>query len=389
MNETRTRGRIKHPFFCLAAGIIAALGMVICLSSPAAARDNKVDLTDAVKKIPKKPKVYTTGVKRLTIKQCAQCHIGVFTLLQKKGARHQLPCEFCHTKYHTFAPGKVEYKDAIPKCQTCHGQPHGDEADVATCKNCHSNAHSPLVIPDITEDQCVRCHQGPPQEIQKSNTKHTTDVSCTDCHTTHGFIPECVDCHSEDGGSPYHMTDVSSKVCLGCHPVHHPLDITYTTDTPSKYCASCHENPSHERVYNELKAANSKHFNDVTCADCHDQHGKIPECFKCHSGHTTDQTAQDCLKCHKNPHQPLNIVFDGTEPKKWCAPCHQEQYDALIASQTKHTALTCSKCHDKHGKIPPCEQCHGVPHGKSMIEKFKNCADCHGSAHNIQGRIRK
>ncbi|MEW6220352.1 MAG: hypothetical protein AB1634_12575 [Thermodesulfobacteriota bacterium] len=379
----------------LATGTTAGVAWAAPKKAPEAAAKVKeparqggpVHLTAEVGQVPARPPLYDKDVQPLSMEQCAQCHIGVFTLLQQKGARHQLPCVFCHTAYHTYAPGKVEYADAIPKCGTCHGLPHGNDQVVQKCGSCHSNAHAPLVIPDVTGDQCQRCHSGPPQALKQYPSKHS-QVACNDCHTSHGYIPKCTMCHSQEGGLPFHLLGVDDSVCLGCHPVHSPLQIKYSAETPQAYCAPCHKNESHARVLNEVRAANSKHNTEVTCAGCHDEHGKIPECFTCHEPHKQGQTIADCQRCHSNPHQPKNIAFPAEEPQINCAPCHGEVYNELQASRTRHTALTCAKCHPRHGEIPECQRCHGTPHGEAMLKQFGTCGACHGIAHNVQGRIK-
>ncbi|RJQ66803.1 MAG: cytochrome C [Desulfobacteraceae bacterium] len=354
----------------------------------AASRDSKVHLTPQVEKVPARPAIFDKQVEPLTMEQCSQCHIGVFNLLKSAGERHQLPCTFCHQQYHTYAPGKLEYQDALPKCTACHGLPHGEDTSVQQCSACHSNAHAPLQIPDVTGEQCSRCHAGPPQALQEAPSKHT-QVACTDCHTSHGYIPECAMCHSESGGEPYHLLGVKDSTCLGCHPVHKPLEIKYPADTPQEYCAPCHKNPSHERVLKEVREANSKHNTAVTCATCHVDHGVIPQCSMCHEPHKKDQVNDDCLRCHSNPHQPLNLTYPLEEPQTSCAPCHSEAYDALQQSNTRHTALTCAYCHPTHGELPECQRCHGVPHGEELMKQFGNCGACHGIAHNVQGRMKK
>ncbi|MDH3347117.1 MAG: hypothetical protein OEM02_03310 [Desulfobulbaceae bacterium] len=386
MKEVVRRAGYKDRMILMTAALTCAIALM-CLSTSVMARTGTVHLTDHVKEVPARPALFDKEVEPLSMEKCAQCHTGVFTLLKEQGNRHQLPCTFCHSKYHTLAPGKVEYADAVPKCQTCHATPHGDDPATNTCSNCHSNAHSPLNIPDITSDMCVRCHQGPPQQLTTYQSKHS-ELDCTTCHTSHGYIPSCMDCHSEDGGEPFHLTGVKSDTCLSCHPVHNPLNITFSESEPQEYCAPCHKNPSHKRVLKEIREADSKHNTEVTCSSCHDKHGKIPSCFKCHEGHLPEQTVTDCLHCHANPHQPLNIIFNGEEPQNYCAPCHEEQYDALVASGTRHASKNCSFCHDEHGKVPECQKCHQAPHGESIHKRFENCAECHGSAHNVQGRMK-
>ena len=378
----------RKKIFSLFAGLGCLLLAIVSISDTAQAKNDPVPLTEKIKKVPPQEAIYKKDIKPLTMEQCSQCHIGVFRLLKADGARHQKQCVFCHEEYHTYAPGKVEYKESLPLCQSCHGQPHGSGPEVTACSNCHSNAHSPLILPDIKDDKCEKCHAGPPKELRDNQTLHT-DVVCSDCHTTHGHIPSCYDCHSEAAGYPYHLMGVEQSTCLGCHPVHRPLELQYAEDTPQSQCAPCHKNPSHEKVLGIVRNSNSKHNTDVTCAGCHDEHAKIPSCFMCHddSGHRDGLKDPDCLRCHVNPHEPVNIVFSVEEPQKSCTGCHDPAYDLLIKSNTRHTKLTCTKCHPNHREIPPCQRCHGEPHSKA-IHSQGNCGSCHGIGHDIQGRMK-
>lgn len=349
-----------------------------------------IDVTAKIKKIPPRPALFDKDVKPLTMEQCAQCHIGVFKLLKSKGHRHQKECTFCHEVYHTYAPGMVKYEDALPKCPDCHGHPHGEKPVVTDCHSCHSNAHSPLNLPNIT-GKCFNCHPGPPEALKKFPSKHS-ELDCMDCHIRHGYIPKCIDCHSEKGGEVFHIPgDQPNKVCLTCHAgPHKPMQISYGEDTPKKYCADCHNNPSHAKVYATLTMANSKHNTELTCASCHTEHGKIPSCFDCHDheGHRAGLKFEDCLSCHTDPHAPLKITFAPTIPKKVCGGCHKKEYSDLMNSNTRHTKLSCAFCHPKHGYLPKCQQCHGVPHGKAIVDKFGGkCGPCHGTAHNVKGRM--
>ncbi len=382
-----------HLLSYIIVGLLTMLGLCLSMSSTVQARTGKVHLTDAVKEIPKRPALFDQDIKPLTMQQCAQCHEAVFSRLKAMGKKHQKPCRFCHTKFHTLAPGKVEYDEAIPKCQTCHGQPHGDKPAITTCSNCHSNAHSPVDLPSITGDMCINCHSGPVEKLQAYPSKHT-DLDCTECHTSHGLIPNCTDCHSEEGGLVYHIEgEAENSNCLSCHTSpHSPLKISYLEDTPKELCANCHKNPSHAPVYETLKAAQSKHWTEITCASCHDEHGIIPDCSKCHDsdGHRAELQTVDCLRCHNNPHEPMNISFSPEEPKAVCGGCHTDVYQDLMASNTRHTAQTCSFCHPVHGEIPTCQKCHTVPHGQALIQRFEgNCGDCHSIAHSVQGKAKE
>jgi predicted CXXCH cytochrome family protein len=59
----------------------------------------------------------------------------------------------------------------------------------------------------------------------------------------------------------------------------------------------------------------------------------------------------DCLACHP-VHTPLNISYPATQAKEVCAGCHDQAYQLLQEHQTKHSALTCAKCHPAHDQLP-------------------------------------
>lgn len=144
-------------------------------------------------------------------------------------------------------------------------------------------------------------------------------------------------------------------------------------------CAKCHP-----AFVQQVEAAGNKHKTDVTCLDCHEgthppgitKGALIPKCAKCH----TDQPhfkLENCLGCHKNPHQPLNIVFSG-DVKAACNTCHPEVVTEIDANQSAHSKVDCSFCHDKHGFKPDCLDCHQV-HIEN--QKYDDCLKCH-QVHN-------
>lgn len=392
MKDEKRMVSARPSLFCVTVGILVALGVMLSMSMPAQARTGQVHLSDSIKEVPKRPALYDQDIAPMKMEQCAQCHDTVFKTLKATGKRHQMPCRFCHTKFHTLAPGKVEYDSALPMCQDCHGQPHGTKEAVTTCGNCHSNAHSPVNLPNITGDMCVNCHSGPVEKLQAQPSKHTA-LDCTECHTSHGFIPNCIDCHSEEGGLVYHIEGKpENSNCMSCHSSPHtPLQISYQSDTPKELCANCHKNPSHAPVFKTLQDAQSKHWTEITCASCHDEHGKIPDCSNCHDsdGHRANLQTSDCLRCHTNPHDPMSISFSITEPKDICGGCHTKVLNDLMTSNTRHTNQTCSFCHPVHGQIPTCQKCHGMPHGDALVKRFDgNCGACHSIAHTIQGKMK-
>ena len=237
--------------------------------------------------------MYITAPEPLTVAQCAQCHTGVFAKIQKDGKRHQLNCQDCHLEFHNYNPVKNNYKEIMPKCSQCHIEPHGPK--FPNCTSCHIIPHTPLNIPlnDLLISECGNCHTGPSGELNKFPSAHT-EQGCTACHHSHGQIPSCMECHDP------HVDNQPDAACLSCHPVHRPLEITYTAGT-EKTCGTCHEG-----VYSTWTASPSKH-SGVACADCHEKHGQIPECSKCHGQpHDARMLAKfpRCLDCHMDAHNP-------------------------------------------------------------------------------------
>jgi hypothetical protein len=136
-------------------------------------------------------------------------------------------------------------------------------------------------------------------------------------------------------------------------------------------CAKCHAKPPAD-----LEKDGGKH-KGVGCTGCHVGHppevkDNIPKCSMCHGGKPHFEL-KGCLGCHKNPHTPLKISFGAnvTEP---CLTCHTEQIKQLREHKSKHSALGCSTCHNVHGKIPQCLQCH-KPHAADM--PTTECLKCH------------
>ncbi len=235
--------------------------------------------------------VYATIPKPFTAVQCGQCHESIYMELRSNGGKHKFVCRNCHKQFHSYNPVRNNWNEIMPKCSSCHNQPHGPK--VTECLKCHQNPHTPLVIPytKYVKSRCGKCHPGPASELKKYPSKHTK-LGCARCHETHGQIPTCFKCHKP------HIPNQGLAACKSCHPVHKPLQITYGKGNAAT-CATCHSG-----VYKEWKHTKSKH-GKVDCAQCHPRHGEIPKCSKCH-GQPHDPAMlkhfKKCLDCHINVH---------------------------------------------------------------------------------------
>jgi len=227
----------------------------------------------------------------------------------------------------------------------------------------------------LLNDDCAKCHSKAPADIAAAGSKHKTEIGCQDCHnghppTTRKIIPLCSQCH--EGKAHYKLA-----ACLSCHTnPHTPLNITFGNNVTDP-CVTCH---SGQIV--KLRDNKSKHT-ALACSFCHNTHGKIPDCTKCHKTHFTEQTTADCKKCHQ-AHMPKNVAYSDKTPSKDCAACHKKAYELLTASAFKHKSLSCAACHQgKHKMVPQCQSCHGTPHPAAMLAQFPKCGFCHSIAHDL------
>jgi hypothetical protein len=228
--------------------------------------------------------------------------------------------------------------------------------------------------PELTDKDCAKCHAGPPGDIVAAGARHKSEVSCTDCHESHkpitpANIPDCSECH--DGEKHFELTD-----CLTCHEnPHRPLEIKLGDETAA--CLTCHD-PQIE----QLRANKSKHT-ELFCTDCHDEHGKVPNCVDCHDTHSEQMVQADCAKCHQ-AHQPTLLAYGSGVPNKDCGACHDGALASLSATPTKHQDVACVDCHEKkHQTVPECVMCHESPHPAGIMKKFPTCGACHYVAHDL------
>jgi predicted CXXCH cytochrome family protein len=230
---------------------------------------------------------------------------------------------------------------------------------------------------ELTNADCIKCHQKVQETIDAKGGKHKTAIGCMDCHKGHPpmiskeeIIPACNMCHV---GKPHY--EIGG--CNTCHSdPHAPLQMKLAANITDP-CISCHDKEG-----KDIKTNVSKHTN-LSCTGCHTAHREIPLCVNCHQPHSTEMENKDCATCHP-AHMPLLITYGADMPNKQCAACHKNIFDTLISSGTKHSALACVFCHkEKHKMVPACETCHGTPHPAGMLTQFPTCDMCHINAHSL------
>ncbi len=224
---------------------------------------------------------------------CAKCHVQQANDRARAGGKHRsVPCIGCHVGH------PPEVKKPIALCSKCHQKTKKAHFGVNGCLDCHRNPHTPKVITFSDKNQCFNCHGAETELITTHKTKHSA-VGCATCHDVHRKIPKCTQCHQP------HAPDITTDECKKCHKSPHmPMPVTYAADLPSRYCGACHG-----QILNELTASKTKH-KTFLCVFCHkEKHGTVPRCQDCHgSPHPAGimRKFPKCVDCHKSPHDLNN-----------------------------------------------------------------------------------
>ncbi|MEJ2200630.1 MAG: cytochrome c3 family protein, partial [Desulfuromonadaceae bacterium] len=291
---------------------------------------------------------------------CLSCHEGVVTV--EKGipnAHDNLACNKCH----------LTHGDA-PKCTGCHAS-HADSMQEGDCQSCHA-PHNPMSIryyAGVAADLCAACHDGIVSELQQQGKAHQEKVGCFRCHSKHppqknSAPAACTFCHLPEKNAHFALKD-----CQGCHRPHAPLSKALgDMKNVMTACITCHA-PVKE-VMDQVADAHSQQ----NCIDCHNEHGQLPDCRDCHDSHAESMTRQDCQQCHA-PHGPSAIRFDSSVSATLCAACHAAPVALMEKTGGAHKELGCAGCHEQHGSVPSCADCHGADDQAHFA--VANCRSCH------------
>lgn len=232
----------------------------------------------------------------------------------------------------------------------------------------------------LAQSDCIKCHKQPAKQINSNRGgKHSSELSCFDCHSDHppageALIPKCSECHSGSDSSHFALNN-----CSQCHQTHAPVINDFTSiGTVKEGCVSCHTD-----ISAAMSAMPSLHA-EQDCSACHTQHGtdkgQFLTCLECHDGHSDEMTYQDCLSCH-NPHQPTAYQWLGDPSANLCSACHSDTVAMVFDKGAAHaTELSCIECHKSHppqtqGVIPACAECHKP--SRNNHYKLDSCIACH------------
>lgn len=213
----------------------------------------------------------------------------------------------------------------------CFAIPFGIVAAVSV--QAQSLAESP------TSDDCQGCHEI--IETHWQNSAHGLSISnrpFNEAWRANGSPDACLGCHTtnfDPATGTYLADNISCTVCHNPTPNNHPEDIM-PTDISSRMCGGCHLD-----TYSEWEGST------------HGQENLA--CVRCHSPHTTELRADGvqalCQSCHNNEAHYYSYTGHAEEGLL-CADCHLRVSETQIGEghgQRIHTfkvdMSTCSVCH--------------------------------------------
>jgi DmsE family decaheme c-type cytochrome len=279
-------------------------------------------------------------------------------------------CKNCHEAYFDSFAASIHGKAAHPRsparaggCVACHGDgtehvKAGGGRGVGGMINLGSKS-----VPAARRDQvCLSCHEANRHLAFWDSGKHRkNEVSCTDCHSTHGGKDSLLKITKPQIAPLITTSRVpQEEVCFNCHrdiralvmrPSHHPI-----VEGKIK-CTSCH-NPHGALSPAMVNAESVKEL----CTTCHaDKRG--PFIFE------HPPVEESCLNCH-NPHGSRATKLLNEKLPNICQDCHDAAqhpgtiYDAdanfrapvgpTSGPNTRFIARTCMNCHNEiHGSNAP------------------------------------
>jgi len=270
--------------------------------------------------------------------KCQHCHAPVHCVSDTH-------CQDCHldvAQQRAQAEGLHSRLPNVTRCQTCHVEHLGAEADITRFAFQNIN-HQALSGFSLAHHQAN--YDGTP-------------FHCDSCHTQDRIVAEtldCLTCHTQADHDAMagHVADYGTD-CLACH------------DGVDRMTAF-----AHDQVY-ALAGAHA----EADCAGCHADFvfGGTPRaCSSCHAQPEVHagQFGQDCARCHSptawapaTMTQHTFALAHGAADPVPCQTCHTDTY----------AAVTCYGCHDH---TPAQTEATHLAEQWAGGDDLNACAACH------------
>jgi len=263
------------------------------------------------------------------------------------------------------ANGAVLDKQQQMICQTCHQIHAGQEKDLLSLSNVHS-------------ELCISCHQSKYakgkekahqqgihpvniklEKVLKYQGKNISQVNCGSCHEVHNGAPSTA-------LLPQELAKTEDELCLACHKDNY-------SNTPDE----AHRKGIHPANFKLEKPLlqEGKKIHEVNCSSCHSMHAGRAEtalfpkdryskktrnkqqalCISCHQ----QQYAKDKMQARAKGIHPVNIKLEEKIEYQGkiihevtCATCHKvhngKQNSALLMQADDEIEQLCIVCHQRH-----------------------------------------
>ncbi len=127
----------------------------------------------------------------------------------------------------------------------------------------------------------------------------------------------------------------------------------------------------HTGAAGSMSPEHSENKHNMKCTVCHTERITKPNCTDCHElVHGTQ--LQNCTECH-DAHDPMSNI-EGPRLEQFCSQCHPQQFEEFSTHPGRHADLKCVYCHQVHGQVEACTDCH-APHTQDMTAE--DCLNCH------------
>jgi cytochrome b subunit of formate dehydrogenase len=277
---------------------------------------------------------------------CAQCHTEVNPEHKERSCAtitKPVDCSICHAEqvheHELSRHGQLaEAGDAdVPKCLTCHGEPHailGHRLPAA------------LTFSRNVPTLCGECHAEGGVADKRIDTD-IPDIVASYTHSTHGK-------------GLLESGLVVSASCVDCHGAHRALGpddpiSSVHDDNISDTCGTCHRG-----IEEQFKQ--SIHWRDNVVTN-----EELPTCEDCHTSHTISRTdsgdfrfnmMDQCGRCHEAYAETFFDTYHGKVTQLGspgaakCYDCHGTHNilpvtDPESALSTRHVVDTCGQCHPR------------------------------------------
>jgi len=323
-------------------------------------------------------------------------------------------------------------------CVACHvgfdpnNVPHKEKIEPVRCLTCHNDVQMK--------------HPFHPRMIQVGGGSGTPDLSCKDCHGTHGIespekpgaqfnsaniVTACAKCHqdvAETFAGSAHGKALAAGIqgapnCLSCHrnaivSTGAGRDSAQLKISQEKLCLSCHLDDPNVRARTSPTAGfiaayqtsvhgaalDNGNSAAANCVDCHGSH-EMAKGSNPHSRVNKMNIPSTCGRCHTSIESQYRqsvhgiAIAKGNSDAPVCTNCHGE-HNILARNNPKSpvapgniSAQVCSPCHSsvrltaKYGIQSDrfqtfSDSYHGLAIQAGSVA-VANCASCHG-AHDIK-----